>query len=130
MFTIRQYKKEDFKMIESWWDNKYPPTIEMLPESSTLILEIDKVPAYCLSVYLTNCKQYAYLGNFISNNKLKIENRKEASQVLMDSVCGFARELGYKNILCMTNVSKLKERYKEMGFTPTISDVQTFVKRI
>lgn len=131
-YNIRNYSHKDFPLITSWWkeaEEPYPPTSSMLPEESTFILELDSKPVFCLSVYLTNCKEYAYLGNFISDTKLKSPYKKLASQKLMDVVLNFAGDLGYKQVICMSAVSKLQKRYQEMGFIPTISNVQTFVKR-
>lgn len=131
-FKIRNFTSSDFPMISSWWKeaNELGPNLSMLPEESTLILELDNKPSYCLSIYFTNCKEYAYLGNFISSGSVEKKFKKEASQKLMDSIINYAKNLGYKNVLCMTHEPKLQNRYKEMGFTPTISNVQTFVKRI
>jgi len=130
-YKIRAYTSSDFPVVESWWKdaNEIPPSITMLPESSTFILELDNIPTFCLSVYLTNCKEYAYLGNFVSNKKIKNKFRKQASQKLMDYTLCFAGELGYKQVICMSHVDKLKNRYNEMGFHTTLTNVQTFVRK-
>lgn len=131
MYTIRSFKQEDYPMIKHWWElaNQPPPSLSMLPESSTLILEIENKPAFCLSVYLTNCSEYAYLGNFISDRSIQGPQRKEGSQILMNAILSFANALGYKQVICMTAEPKLQQRYKDMGFQPTISNLQAFVKR-
>ncbi len=131
-FTIRNFKSSDFPMISSWWkeSDEIPPSLSMLPEESTLILEIDNKPAFCLSIYFTNCKEYSYLGNFVSDRSIKGPVRKEASQKLMNTVLAYAQNLGYKNVICMTHETKLQKRYQEMGFSPTISNVQTFVRKV
>lgn len=131
-YTIRNFKESDFPMISSWWKEagELSPSLSMLPEATTFVLELDKKPAFCLSIYFTNCKEYSYLGNFVSDISIKSPFRKQASQKLMDSVLDFARNLGYKNVICMSHETKLQKRYREMGFMPTISNVETFVKKV
>jgi hypothetical protein len=131
-YSIRSFSKTDYPMIKEWWtsQNEIAPTLGMLPEESTLILELDDKPSLCLTVYLTNCKEVAYLENFVGNPLIKSKERKQASQFIVDSGINFAKTLGYKRILCFTNVDKLKNRYKELGMSESLTNLCSFVKEV
>jgi hypothetical protein len=131
-YTIRPYAKADYTEIKKWWDasNEMAPIPEMLPEESTLILELDKTPALMITVYLTNCKEVSYLENFAGNPELKGESRKQAAQYIVDAACGFAKGLGYKRVLCLSYKDKLKERYQELGMTPTVDNLMSLVREL
>lgn len=132
MFNIRPYKNSDYEAICSWWKaaDELPPTLDMLPLETTFIMEIDGQAALCLAVYFTNTKELCYLSSFCGNPEFKGEKRKEAAQKLMDAVCGFAGAFGYKNVLCFAYKDKVKKRYEEMGFTPTLSNMTGFCRKV
>lgn len=117
MYTIRSYTKKDFPLLKEWYATlkQNTPTEEMFPLETTFILEMKETPAICLSVILTNCKEFAYIENFIADPNVK--NRKQATQSMFDAAVGFAKALGYKRVAGFCHEPKLVERYKEMGMT-------------
>lgn len=128
--NIRLFKKDDYELIRSWWikANEFPPYQEMLPEESTFILEIDNQPKMCLTVYLTNCKFFAYLENFIKDPEFK--NSKNEVNQLLEHAEKFAKDKGYKVLFCLAYKDKLKKRYEELGYKNTLNNLSSFVKEL
>lgn len=122
--SIRQYNSTDYKEIASWLDF---PINEQTLNNSTFILEIDNVPAYCLTVYFTNSKELALIENFAGNPKLK-EERKPYSQVLWVYLEDLAKELGYKQIICLAKEKKLSEKYESFGYSRIMNNVDVMGK--
>lgn len=129
--TIRHYKSSDWKMVEKWWglSGELAPEPEMMPTESSFIAEVDGCPALAVALYLTNTPSLAYAENFIGNPEVKGPKRSQAAHVLSDHIAAFAYSKGYRRILCMTEKPVLKSRYMELGFTPTLDGITTFVRR-
>ncbi len=132
MYTIRHYTEQDFPLIKSWWEacNENPPTEELLPLGSTLILEFKDLPALCASLLLTNCKGISYIENFIGNPSLKGKQRQEASKTFMDLISNFAFDCGYSRIVGYTYSDKLKDYYKSLGFNNMRSGAHLMVREV
>jgi hypothetical protein len=131
-FTIRPYSKTDFAMLDQWWrtSGELGPLETMIPPESTWVLEIDKRPALSVSVIRTNVREYCYVENFIGNPELKGPLRKEATLSLLQYIQNYARERGYRRMLCLAHRGPLKARYQEIGFTQTLDNVASFSKEI
>jgi hypothetical protein len=127
--SIRHYTPQDFKMLESWWKytNQAGLTESMLPNETTFVMEIDSVPASCVCLYLTNCYELAYLGNFVSNPELKGPKRHEANKELMKFIKDFANESGYKHVLAFAKEEKLKTHFETLGMRKTLKNLDSFV---
>jgi hypothetical protein len=132
MFNVRNFTGSDFEMIQSWWktQNEFPPTLEMLPEESTFICEFNKNPMVAVTLYLTNSKEFCMLDNFVGNPEQRGELRKEASQVIVSYAEAFAKELGYKSIMCMSLKNRLSEYYQSFGYIKRLTNVSTFNKEL
>lgn len=130
MITIRAYKDDDYEMIKTWWDRagEVGPLPGMMPLDSSFIASIDGIPALAVCLYLTNTREISYVENFIGNPVMKSLKRREATIVLLDHITRFARDLGYKRMICMSEKPVLAQHYKSIGFTPTLSGVTTFVR--
>lgn len=128
-YTLRHYKNDDFPMIASWWEKagEPGPRETMMLEESSFIIEVDSVPAYSITVYMTNCKELAYLENFSRNPEIK---NKDAAQALLDYVCGWARIKGYKHLITFGYHEKLKTKFVEYGFMKTLDNLSGFVKEL
>lgn len=129
MINIRHYTEKDFPMIENWWkaNNEVAPSISMLPMDTTFIMEMNGQPASCLCIFLTNCKEYSYLGNFISNPELKGPERHEANKEFLKFIKTFAGAAGYKRVLAFAKEEKLKTHYQNIGMRNTMKNLDSFV---
>lgn len=132
MFNVRNFNKSDFEMIQTWWktQNEFPPTLEMLPFESTFICELDKTPMVAITVYLTNSKEFCMLDNFIGNPEQRGNLRNEASRVIISHSEQFAKDLGYKSMMCMSLKDKLSEYYQSFGYIKRLNNVSTFNKEL
>lgn len=132
MFRVRGFKRHEYEIIKGWWDaaGEVAALPGMMPEESTFVVEFDQIPMAAITVYLTNTKEVAYLENLVGNPKFKGPIRRQGVAQLVRYAESFARSLGYKRLLCMSEKGKLKERYQELGYTPTLSDITTMVREI
>lgn len=131
MFLVRPYEADDFLMITSWWreHEEIGPTEAMLPLESTYIVEQNKVPVLCATLYLTNSKEFCLVDNLVANPNVT-EKRMKAMDVMDEHLCMVAKKLGYKKLLCMTEKPVLKKRYMEFGYNPTLENITTLIKEI
>lgn len=127
---IRNYQSSDFETVSRWWahSKEIGPLEGMLPPESTYILELDGIPALCVTIILTNTKEFCYLENFAGNPTVERAQRRKASQLLTKHVTTVAKSLGYKRLLCLAYKGPLKKRYQELGFTRTLDGVSGFCK--
>ena len=130
MYTIRHYNEQDYPMIKAWWEEakEIPPTEELLPLGSTLIMDLEGKPALCASLLLTNCKGLCYIENFIGNPVLKGPKRREASKMFMDLIANFAFDCGYSRMVGHTYSDKLKDYYNELDFKNVKSGAHCMVR--
>jgi hypothetical protein len=126
---IREYTPSDFSIISSWWtDQKECSPVEgMMIEDGTFILESDNVPALSLTVFKTQSKEMAYLEGFIKNPVFKRSLEKEAA-ALWEHCFQYAKNCGYKRLVCYCLVDKLVEKYKRFGMIQTTSNLNSFVR--
>lgn len=131
MFLVRPYEADDYLMIASWWreHQEIGPTEAMLPVESTFIVEQNKMPVLCATLYLTNTKEFCIVDNLVANPNVK-EKRKHAVEVMDEHLVMVAKKLGYKKLLCMTEKPVLKKRYMEFGFMPTLENLTALIKEI
>lgn len=127
---IRLYKNSDFEMIQNWWidSNEIPPLREMLTEDSTFVLEMHGKARMCITVYLTNCKAVAHLENFVKDPNFKDSNT--CSKILVEHAEKFAKEKGYKYLMCLSYQEKLKSRYEKLGYIRTLNNLSSFCKEL
>lgn len=132
MFKIKNYTNNDFKLILNWWvsQNEFPPTEDMLPEESTFICEHNGIPLTAITVYLTNSKEFCMFDNFIGNPKFPGALRKEASGLIISHAEKFAKELGYKSIMCLATENKLKNYYQGFGYIKRLDNISSFNKEL
>lgn len=130
-YTIRHYKKEDYKDIASWWNaNNKAIAEDFMSEETSFILEMDSKPLLSLTVYLTNCPGICYLENFIGNPEFKGKERKEASKQLVNFAYEFAKAAGYKHIMGFSTANKLDEYYQELGMKPLVKNITSMVRSL
>lgn len=131
MNTIRKYTINDYIMLCDWWSlSKEPmPPIDLLPEETWILENKDGIPWVCLSLMTFPVPCMAWSMGLVSNPELK-EGRKEAVQELWDFIADKAKYLGYKNLFCIAPNEALENRYKEIGFMPTLKNVTLMIKSL
>lgn len=128
--NIRNYKKEDFKLIKSWWASvgQYGPTEKQMPEESSFILELNNKPVLAVSAYLTNT-DVAYIENLITDPSFK-DNRKVYTNAIMDYIFKFVQLNGYKYAVGFTTHEKLVKRNLNMGFDKAVNNLYLLAKEL
>lgn len=132
MYTIRNFNSADFSLLSSWWEKRqkeHAPTLDMMPEGTSYIIEYNNVPIASMCWISTNCKAVAYCANFISNPEIEKKVRKEAVKLLFDHISKEARDRGYQNLLAFSHTSKVGDRFSELGMRPTMI-VTSFVRSL
>lgn len=120
----------DYNEVCRWWAEagEPRPPLEIIPRTTFILENNVSAPWICLSLIQFNVSQVAWSAGLVSNPDLPREGRKEAVKQLWDFVAGYAKNLGYKSLMCVAPRESLEKRYKEMGFMPTYRN-QTFMVR-
>lgn len=124
---------KDYELVSSWWRaaNEPGPTVTMMPEESTFIIEdLKGTPIAAITVYLLNTSRFAQLENLIAAPNLTLSTRREAVQNLVSYAENYIRSLGYQGVACMSYRPKLTERYQQLGYTRTLEQVTTLFKEL
>lgn len=134
LLSIVQYRESDhYGVIASWWKaaGEMTPARAAMPESSTFILAENGEPWVCVTVFLTNSSEIAWVDNLIANPELPSgAARKEAVEQLQRFLEAWALKLGYRKLFCMAANPALAERYRNLGYISTLKNVETFIKTL
>lgn len=86
-----------------------------MPDGTTFVLFIEGVQALSVSLYPSN-SEAIQVEAFIGNPSLEGELRRRGTQVLLDYISNFAKELGYQRLWCMAPNERLRDYYEKIGF--------------
>lgn len=131
-FTVRGYTSSDYPMLSAWWGQSNMPTPpeDAIPEASTLIVEIDGIPAISCSLVTTNIKTYCYMDFLIGNPELQGQARKEATTLVVSCLESFAKAEGFKSILCFSTKPSLTKYYESLGYVKTHSGLTSHIREL
>ncbi len=132
MYSIREYSKHDYPLLADWWklrQKEHTPSMDMMPEGTSYIIEYDSIPIASMCWISTNCKAVAYCANFISDPNAEKEIRKKAVKLLFDYIVMEASSKGYLNLLAFSHTDKVGMRFGELGMKPTMF-VTSYVKEL
>ena len=115
-FEIRLVKPKDLIPMSEWWrlHKLQPAQVEDFPNDSSFIICSDGIPMASIVAYLTN-GEFVFLEGLIVDPRLDKRMRKRVVEELVFYCYGFAKNRGYKRVLCMTSNEKLAKRYTELG---------------
>lgn len=130
--NIRLYKDTDLEIIQEWCKihKEYIPNSECLPKDSTFILEINSKPLIVMTVYLTNCKEIAYLENLMKDPEFNGPIKDEAIKMIFNHCENFTKEQGFKRLIALTNVEPLKTKYQNLGYNKFLNNLSALAKEI
>lgn len=117
---------KDYDVISSWWKSYKFPVIprEALPKNGFIIDET------CAGFIYSTDSSISWLEFVVANPSLSKEERKQGLQKLLLGLTGLAKELGYSIIFSSVNHSSLMERYKEVGFEQSDTNMTNFIRRL
>lgn len=127
--NIRLYRPNDWNILKSWWTKVNQPfmTEEMMTSDSTFILEFDNKPVASITLYLTNCKEVAYVENLIRDPEF---HNRDAINGLIGHMEKFAKEKGCKRLVVLSNKDKLNKKYESIGYFTTCYNMSCLVKEL
>jgi hypothetical protein len=101
-----------------------------MPTDSTFVVEHAGRPVMALTVLLTNTREISYLEFFVADPNFRGLERKQAAPMLVEHCCQYARELGYKRVICFADCEPLKSRYQQLGMRKTTDGLASFVREL
>jgi hypothetical protein len=104
--------------------------VDDLPVDSTYVAEWSGVPVVALSFFFTNSRALLLVDNLMSAPSAPHQLRRVAIDQMNGFMDALARQLGYRRILCFTSVPKLVERYQELGFQDSGTDLTSLIKEL
>jgi hypothetical protein len=120
--SIRELRESDWDTLTTFWKSwpewKTHPTKELLPMNGcggVMVLKGEE-PVMAGFLYLTNSK-VAWLEWIVSNPDYRQDDRKEALELLINTLESVAINQGYEIILSIGRNSGLIETHKKLGYT-------------
>jgi hypothetical protein len=117
---VRGLQESDWENLQSWWKWWRWPEVskETLPLNGLGGLMVYKGDTLIASgfLYLSNSK-VAWLDWVISNPNYKETDRKQAIELLINSLEEVARQQDYSIIISITKSKPLIETHKKLGYT-------------
>lgn len=128
---IRSYEHRDYEMVKSWWHshNLPAPTVDMIPEDTSYIIEYEETPLACISWFGTNAS-FALIDNLVANPDFQGALREVMVDELIWYVETEAKEEGYNKVFCFTEKEKLADRYRSIGYQTIGNDCIPLGKRL
>lgn len=118
-FVIREFKAEDYPIIQKWWERrKHPaPPIEVLLDGYGCIVQVGGLDVMASWIYLSCGKTMATVAFTVSNPGI-CESRSiwEAAQHLIAVLEKIATDQGYTVILSPTGSNGLATMLKNNGW--------------
>ncbi len=119
---VRELKESDWDTLVSWWlsweEWQIHPAKEMLPMNGIggLIVECENIPITAGFLYLTNSK-IAWMEWIISDKNYREKNKKEAIELLINSLEKVAKNTGAEMIFSVTQNKSLLKMHENLGYT-------------
>lgn len=125
-FTIHDFREENYEMIKSWWIARgAPPALyEHLPPTG-IVIALDG-RAICAGFLFLTDANIGCIGNLVSDPKVQKDLRQPSIDFLVKFLTGRAKDRGYSMVVCSTNIPKLQDRFKALGFIETDKNVSQF----
>lgn len=119
---VRSLQESDWDTLVSWWMSREEwqihPAKEMLPMNGIggLMVECENQPVVAGFLYLTNSK-IAWMEWIISDKNYKKRNKKEAIELLINSLEQVAKSTGAEMIFSVSQNNSLLKTHENLGYT-------------
>ena len=116
----RLLKESDWKTLCSWWEGWrgwVSPPKSFLPDNGTggLIVEKEGRPIVAGFIYLTN-SEVCLVEYIVSDPKYKEKDRKQALELLINSIEKTCRDLGKSYLFSIGRQPNLIQTHKKLGW--------------
>jgi hypothetical protein len=116
----RELKESDWNELPSWWKWWRWPDVsrETLPLNGLggIMVYKDNINIAAGFLYLSN-SNVAWLDWIISNPEYKDKDRKQALELLINTLEEVAKQQGYSVIITITKSKHLIDTHKKLGYT-------------
>lgn len=124
---MRLYKESDYLTLVEWWiDQKWNNILlpEMLPKTGLI------EDGVCAMFLYKSDSSIAWIGFPIANPKSDKNVRNQALNDIINGLIELGKEDGYKQIFTTSNIPKLIDRYKNLGFGVGDENVLQLIKKV
>jgi hypothetical protein len=118
---ITRYKDEHYPEIVEWLKARRMPVIEQSELSFHGFIE----PGVACGFLINTDTKTTIIDFFISNPKAYKSERDQALDAIAQELIRFARVMGYKKVICRSQLDTIKDRAKRLGFTD-LGEFRTF----
>lgn len=124
--NCRYFTALDYPMISTWWAARQWPSlpIEMLPKNGFV------VDNYCAGFLYSTDSQICWMEFLVSNPATDSKARNEAMNLLIATLLGRAKDLGFSIIFTSVIDEKLKNRYQTHDFIVTETGMTNLIRRL
>lgn len=123
---MRFIEDKDYKVISEWWKGYNWPAVpkEALPKNGFI------VDGLCAGFLYCTDSSIAWMEFIVGNPAAIKEDRTIALNNLVISLCGLAKEYGYKQVFSSIQHPNLMKIYEDNGFEKSDVNMTNFVRRI
>lgn len=133
MLETRLLNESDYSTLTDWWnkENFTPPPQKTLPLNGIggIMICKDGIDICAGFLYTTN-SSISWLEFVIANKTYRQEDRKQAIQLLIKSLCNIAKDLGYDTVFSVCQNPFLINHFKNEGFIADERKSTEMVKRL
>lgn len=133
--TVRALTESDYQAILVGWWNDWgwtPPQADFLPQGGTGgIMVMDGDEPVCAGFLYTTNSSVAWVDWIVSSKTYrKKPHRKQAIQLLIDSLTEVGKDTGHKYIYALIKNPGLIETYEKLGFIKGDSYTSEMIKAL
>jgi len=118
-FNARKLTDNDYELLVSWWKwwRWTPIPKNFLPDNGTggIMIEKDNTPVVAGFIYYTN-SDAVVVEWIISNPDYKDKNRKQAVEVLLNTIEKVCKKQGKQYMFSIGRSKQLVETHKKLGW--------------
>lgn len=118
-FNARKLIEEDYDSLVSWWKwwRWTPIPKNFLPDNGTggIMIQKENIPIVAGFIYYTN-SDAVFVEWIISNPKYKDNDRKEAIEMLLNTIEAICKEQGKKYMFSIGRNQSLINTHKKLGW--------------
>ena len=126
----RLIQATDYLTIANWWSDWGFPIIppDYLP--TTGVMMEDEENQYCAGwLYQMDCK-LCMIEWIVSNKNAPTKQRSEALNLLIENLCGIAKDRGFKSVFSSLKIPSLIKRFEKQGFLSTDTGMTNVIRRL
>ncbi len=124
---VRAYTPDrHFELIKSWFDKrKFPaPDPDLLPPTGCVIY-MGEIPM-CAGFLFKTDTPVAVIAHLIADPDTGKSDRSNAVDYLLITLQWAARDLGFKHVMCSSNLPQVCARFEKVGFLKGDENVTTY----